>query len=103
MDKKQILANFITNYNLDEVIPIAMDMKSEYDEFALLIRGDEGSWAGVDVDVVSADYDSDDEDEVVLLFDVIDASCYDEYEDYRVAITLEAGATLAYLILEEES
>lgn len=98
--KEKILAKFITNYNLEFILPIALDMLHEYGEFSLSIKDDPGAWVGVSVEVRAPEYDSDADDEVVLGFDYFETDGADEENDLKVEIMSAAAYAIAYNILD---
>lgn len=99
--KEKILAKFITNYNLEFILPTALDRFHKYGEFSLSIKDDPGAWAGVFVEVEPLEYDSDADNEVVLDFDSFDTDGADEEKDLEIEIMSAAAYAIAYNILDE--
>lgn len=99
--KEKILAKFITNYNLEVIMPKALDMYHEDGGFSLSIKDDPGAWAGVSVEVEALEYDSNAKDEVVLGFECFETDGADEEADLMIEIMSAAASTIAYEILDE--
>lgn len=99
--KEKILAKFIVNYNLEYIVPVALDMLHEYGGFSLSVKDDSDAWAGVTVEVKALEYDSDAEDEVVLSFDYFETDGADEEADLTIEIMSSAAYAIASTILDE--
>lgn len=99
--KEKILAKFITNYNLEFILPTALDRFHKCGEFSLSIKDDPGAWAGVFVEVKPIEYHSDEDNEVVLDFDGFDTYSADEEKDLEIEIMSAAAYAIANTILDE--